>query len=71
MQGSERLLERNEAFERARAEQAVERIRSNLKGIGVEFCEDCEEPVGEARRKAMPSATRCISCQSVVERRRR
>lgn len=30
-------------------------------------CEDCEKPIGEQRKKYMPSATRCIPCQTDFE----
>lgn len=36
---------------------------------GALFCEDCEEPIPEPRRRALPSATRCIHCQSAQEAR--
>ena len=30
-------------------------------------CEECGREIGEARKKAMPSATLCIRCQSKKE----
>jgi len=33
------------------------------------ICIDCDEPIPEARRRAVPGATRCISCQTEFERR--
>ena len=30
-------------------------------------CEDCGEPIPEARRSAAPGCTRCISCQQRAE----
>lgn len=30
-------------------------------------CEDCGEPIPEARRKAVPGCTRCIVCQTYLE----
>lgn len=33
-------------------------------------CEDCDSPIPEARRAAMPSATRCIRCQEEMEKAR-
>ena len=32
-------------------------------------CVDCGERIPERRRTALPYATRCIDCQSIVERR--
>lgn len=31
-------------------------------------CEDCGDPIPEARRRANPSATRCTECQASHER---
>ena len=30
-------------------------------------CEDCECPIGMSRLKALPTATRCVDCQSDYE----
>lgn len=49
----------------ANVEDAVKRARSQLgKGESLPFCEDCEEPIPEARRRAVPGVRRCIRCQS-------
>jgi phage/conjugal plasmid C-4 type zinc finger TraR family protein len=64
----ERGLERAEEFERLSKDAAVARIRNNLAGIGEEFCIACGERIEEARRLAMPSAKRCIDCQTRLER---
>lgn len=65
----ERGLERAEAFERLSNEAAVQRIRNNLAGLGEEFCISCGERIEEARRAALPSAKRCVTCQGKLERR--
>lgn len=31
-------------------------------------CEDCGEPIPEARRRAVPGCIRCIECQERVEK---
>ena len=41
-----------------------------LAGEGAEDCEDCGEPIPEARRKALPGCRTCVDCQSVREARR-
>lgn len=33
----------------------------------VMFCIDCGEPIGEQRKKAVPHAVRCITCQNALE----
>jgi phage/conjugal plasmid C-4 type zinc finger TraR family protein len=60
--------ERTAAFIR---EGTIASIRSGLCGGGSEDCADCGEPIGAARRAALPSATRCIGCQDALERRQR
>lgn len=66
----ERGLERAEALERLEKDGAVARIRNNLAGIGETFCIGCGERIEEARRIALPSAKRCIDCQTKLESRR-
>lgn len=56
--------------EAARAE-AVRRALAPLKGRGRKTCEDCGEPIPKKRKKALPSATRCVSCQQTADRQRR
>lgn len=63
----ERGLERAEAFERIEKDAAVARIRNSLAGLGEEFCIGCGERIEEARKLALPSATRCIDCQTMLE----
>lgn len=31
------------------------------------FCEDCDAPIPEARRRAVLSVTRCVDCQEMQE----
>lgn len=56
--------ERNVALQ---TDAAIAGIRATLQGEGDEDCEDCGEPIGARRRAALPSATRCIGCQSTFE----
>jgi phage/conjugal plasmid C-4 type zinc finger TraR family protein len=46
---------------------ARQQRRAALDMPGNALCADCAEPIPEARRRAMPSATRCISCQAWAE----
>ncbi len=39
-------------------------ISRALSGNGQTDCDDCGELIAPARRKAMPSAIRCIDCQT-------
>jgi phage/conjugal plasmid C-4 type zinc finger TraR family protein len=51
----------------ATVDERVDEARSQLSGEGSEDCEDCGRSIPLARRKAMPSATRCIHCQDQYE----
>ena len=43
----------------------VARARSRLPhGESRERCEECDEPIPEARRRAMPGVRRCVRCQA-------
>jgi phage/conjugal plasmid C-4 type zinc finger TraR family protein len=51
-------------LEEARTAAAMARIASQLKTVNLDIhCEDCGKEIPEARRKAVPYATRCIMCQ--------
>jgi phage/conjugal plasmid C-4 type zinc finger TraR family protein len=43
----------------------VARARSRLpSGPSLQSCEDCGEPIPEARRRAVPGVQRCVHCQA-------
>lgn len=50
--------------------EAVERMRARQRqgGESAEFCVECDEPIPEARRKAVPGVKLCIDCQSGRDR---
>lgn len=48
----------------ATIKDAIQRVRSQLpQGPGLMQCEDCDEPIPEARRKAVPGVRLCVRCQ--------
>lgn len=48
----------------ATIKDAVERARSQLpQGPGLRHCEQCDAPIPDARRKAMPGVRLCVPCQ--------
>lgn len=65
----ERSIERAEEFERRQREAAIQRIKNSLAGMGEEFCIGCGDRIEEARRIVLPSAKRCVDCQTKAERR--
>ncbi len=53
----------------ATVEDAVKLARSRLpKGKSLSHCEECDEPIPVARRKAIPGVRLCILCQSEIEK---
>ena len=51
---------------------AVQRARSKLvAGEGLSHCEDCDEPIPEGRRKAVPGVRRCVVCQEASDQSER
>ncbi len=48
----------------ATVKDAIERARSKLpRGPGRSRCEECEQPIPAARRKALPGVRLCVCCQ--------
>lgn len=49
----------------ASVEDAVQRARDKLpKGESRRHCEECDTPIPEARRKAVPGVKLCVKCQT-------
>ncbi|CAM3622548.1 DksA/TraR family C4-type zinc finger protein [Parendozoicomonas haliclonae] len=52
----------------ASLDDAVRAARAQLgQGESAEFCVDCDEPIPEARRRALPGVQRCLKCQSALD----
>ncbi len=52
----------------ATVEDAIKRARSQMaRGPGLTHCEDCDAPIPEARRKAVPGVRLCIACQEAED----
>jgi phage/conjugal plasmid C-4 type zinc finger TraR family protein len=53
----------------ATVETAVQLAKSRLpNGESLTHCEECEDEIPEARRRAMPGVRYCIRCQSEREK---
>ncbi|MFC4820411.1 DksA/TraR family C4-type zinc finger protein [Dokdonella ginsengisoli] len=53
----------------ATVKDAIKRVRSQLpSGAGRSHCEECEAPIPEARRKAVPGVRLCVTCQQAHDR---
>ena len=48
---------------------AVKRARAGLpEGEGAAHCVACDDPIPEARRKAIPGVRLCVQCQAELEK---
>lgn len=53
----------------ATVQDGIRRARSRLpQGPGLSHCEDCEAPIPEARRRAVPGVRLCVTCQETRDR---
>lgn len=53
----------------ATVEDAIKRARSRLpQGPSLSHCEECDAPIPEARRKALPGVRLCVPCQEAEDR---
>ncbi|EPL8293464.1 TraR/DksA family transcriptional regulator [Enterobacter hormaechei] len=46
---------------------ALSAHRVNRNDVSAERCEECDEPIPEPRRAAVPGCQTCADCQSVIE----
>ena len=52
-------------------EDALQRVRSQLpSGESLTHCEECDEPIPQARREAIQGVRLCIACQSELDKQR-
>ncbi|WMC11608.1 DksA/TraR family C4-type zinc finger protein [Oceanimonas pelagia] len=55
----------------ASVEDAVQNARRRLgAGDSLRHCEECDAPIPEARRQAVPGVRLCIECQGKEEKQR-
>ncbi|MFZ1892312.1 MAG: TraR/DksA C4-type zinc finger protein [Formosimonas sp.] len=65
---TEKMYELSAVLEQAVRDEGLQQARAALQGVGCDECVDCGEDIATARKKAMPSATRCLDCQEQHER---
>jgi phage/conjugal plasmid C-4 type zinc finger TraR family protein len=69
MEDDDNAVAASEALIERQTETAIAGIRASLEEAGTDACIVCGEEIEEARREALPSATRCVGCQGLFERR--
>jgi phage/conjugal plasmid C-4 type zinc finger TraR family protein len=47
----------------------IANIVNRAPSISASFCEDCDVPIPDMRRRAYLGVTRCVSCQEIEEHR--
>lgn len=54
----------------ATLDDAVARVRSQLAtGESALFCEECGDPIPQARRDAIPGVQLCVNCQAEADKK--
>jgi len=53
----------------ATVQDAIKRVQSRLPhGPGLSHCEECDTPIPDARRRALPGVRLCVNCQDAHDR---
>ncbi|WP_419963889.1 TraR/DksA family transcriptional regulator [Pantoea vagans] len=47
----------------------IANIVNRAPAVSASFCEDCDAPIPEKRRRAYLGVTRCVFCQEIEEKR--
>lgn len=68
MEEVERSQDDQERFNQFAVKQ---QLATMPKGESAEECEDCGDNIPEDRREAYPGCKRCVTCQQLVERKRK
>ncbi|MEC5345064.1 TraR/DksA family transcriptional regulator [Brenneria populi] len=50
-------------------DKQIASARNAQRGVSAFECEDCDQPIPEARRAAIHGVTRCASCQGIHEQK--
>lgn len=65
------FYDRAQALEQRQREEALAHQFSHLAhGASLSHCEDCAEPIPEARQRIVAGCTRCVQCQEDHEQAR-
>lgn len=58
-------------LEQLQREIAIKRHRTLSPQQSARFCIDCGDEIPELRRRSVPGCVRCVTCQTVLERKQR
>ncbi|SAE77215.1 phage/conjugal plasmid C-4 type zinc finger protein%2C TraR family [Enterobacter cloacae] len=65
------IIDQASALETMMREHAIQAHRINRDAVSATHCAECGDELPEARRKAYPGCTMCVSCQSNMELRKK
>ncbi|MGK3364232.1 TraR/DksA C4-type zinc finger protein [Citrobacter portucalensis] len=65
------ILDAASELTQQRIEMAVSAHRLNHSAVSATHCEECDEELLDARRKAYPGCTMCVECQGEMELRKK
>lgn len=63
------IIDQASALEEMMRDHAIQAHRLNHSAVSATHCEECDEELPEARRKAYPGCTMCVACLQIVELR--
>ncbi|ELX9578615.1 TraR/DksA family transcriptional regulator [Escherichia coli] len=61
------IIDQASALEEMMRENAINSHRINHSAVSAIFCEECDEPIQEKRRIAVPGCKTCADCQQIIE----
>lgn len=63
------FYDRAQALEQRQRDEAIARQLAHvMEGTSLSHCEDCGEPIPEARQRVVRGCSRCVSCQEETEK---
>ncbi|HGY4932339.1 TPA: TraR/DksA family transcriptional regulator [Citrobacter braakii] len=65
------IIDNTSTLEDLQREAALSMHRLNHSAVSATHCEECGDKLQDARRKAYPGCTMCVSCQQDEENRNR
>lgn len=65
------IIDNASTLEDLQRDAALSMHRLNHSAVSATHCEECGDKLQDARRKAYPGCTMCVSCQDDAERRNR
>ncbi|MEI9868566.1 TraR/DksA family transcriptional regulator [Enterobacter hormaechei] len=61
------IIDTEAEIEELQRNAALSAHRLNRNAVSAEVCAECDEPIPEPRRAAVPGCQTCAECQSVIE----